>query len=233
MFTSETAAWIEALTVAVVDADTSLDPYAAVLRAVVSALPDVDGAALCVIKAGRPVTVAVHGNVADPFTAAQRRLGQGPTVQAFKERKPVTSADLTTDIRWPKLGQMVMSLPLRSVLCYPMGDLRRPVTLTLYGARPSALNDLDPALLHLLLAHTGIALAALAQRTRVQNLERALKTNERISVAIGILMTLDDCSEADAMAAMADASQTQNRKLNDIAAEVCLTGALPQPPAQS
>jgi GAF domain-containing protein len=230
MLPFEIPAWITALSAAVVDADNDPDPYGAVVQAVVSALPGVDGAVLCIMRAGKPVTVAVHGDIADRFTAAQRRVGQGPTVQTFKERRQIASADLTTDIRWPKLGQLVLSLPVRSVLCWPMGDARRPITLTLYAAHPSALNDLDGDLLGLVLAHAGIALAALTQRTRAQNLQRALKTNERISVAVGILMTLDSCSEAEAMTSMAAASQAQNRKLNDIADQVVLTGSLPTPP---
>ncbi|WP_170315528.1 GAF and ANTAR domain-containing protein [Nakamurella deserti] len=233
MHSHETTAWMEALSAAVVDADGDVDPYGAVLEAVVSALPEVDGAVLCVVKAGKPVTVAVHGDVADPFTEAQRHLGQGPTVQTFEQRTTITSADLTTDIRWPKLGQMVVALPVRSVVCFPMGDPERPVTLTLYAAQPSALDHLDADLLRLVLAHTGIALAALAQRTRAQNLQRAIRTNEPISVATGILMTLHGCTEADAMAVMTAASRAQNRKLSDIAAEVVLTGAMPPPPTGS
>jgi GAF domain-containing protein len=230
MFSFETPAWVTALSAAVLDPDGDPDPYGSVVRAVVSALPGVEGAVLCIQRAGRPVTVAVHGEVAESFTAAQRRVRQGPTVQTFKERRPIASADLTTDIRWPKLGLLMVPLPVRSVLCCPMGDARRPVTLTLYAAHPSALNDLDSDLLGLVLAHTGIALAALAQRTRAQNLQRALRTNERIGVAVGILMTLHKCSEAEAMSAMAAASQAQNRKLSDIADQVVLTGSLPPPP---
>ena len=228
----ETASWMTAMSAAVTDAGTGLDPYGAVLEAVMAALPDVEGAALCIVRAGKPVTVAAHGDVADRFITAQRRTGQGPTVQTFREQRLITSADLAGDIRWPTLGQMVVPLPVRSVLCFPMGDPRRPVTLTLYAARPSALDDLDAELVNLVLAQLSIALAALAQYTRAQHLQRALSTNEPISVAVGILMTLENCTEKEAMLAMTAASQAQNRKVKEIAADVVLTGTLPAPPDQ-
>lgn len=119
------------------------------------------------------------------------------------------------------------------MLCCPLPHAHpRPVTLTLYGTGPGALGDhLDPDVFSLVLMSTDLALAGLAQHSRARNLDSALKTNERIGVAIGVLVGLLRYTESDAHQALAAASQALNRKLNDIAAEVVLTGALPQPPA--
>lgn len=64
-------------------------------------------------------------------------------------------------------------------------------------------------------------------------LARALKTNDRIGMAIGVLVGLHRYTEEDAYRSLASASQALNRKLNHIAAEVVLTGALPELPVES
>lgn len=224
-------AWMLALAAAVIDGDSHLEPYEAVLEAVVGAVPGVDGAALCSTKSRKPVTLAVHGDAADSLITAQRRAGQGPTLHTLKDQTTTATDDLSIDSRWPQLHKFVSRLPVRSVLCRPLRHAHpRPVALTLYARQTSALGRLDVDLLDLVLATADVALAGIAQHARVRHLDRALQTNERISVAVGILMTLNNYSEDEAMAAMAVASQAENRKVNDIAADVVLTGAVPTTP---
>ncbi|WP_111766178.1 ANTAR domain-containing protein [Nakamurella deserti] len=226
------ATWFAPFTSAVVEADDHHDSAADVLRAAVAALPGVDGAALCTVRAGKPVTLAVYGDNADNFTSVQRRSGQGPTVSALRERVAVGSTDLATDVRWPKLHQVTALLHIRSVLCRPLGHAHpRATTLSLFAAAPGALDDLDADLLGVVVATTDLTLAGLAQHARVRHLERALESNERIGVAVGILMKLNGYTESDAMSALSAASQAENRKLKDIAADVVLTGAAPRPPS--
>lgn len=68
-----------------------------------------------------------------------------------------------------------------------------------------------------------------SQRTRARNLEQALDTNRAIGVAIGIVMAGQRCSADDAFALLRAASQSGNRKLRDVAAQVAYTGELPAP----
>lgn len=68
-----------------------------------------------------------------------------------------------------------------------------------------------------------------SQRTRARNLEQALDTNRAVGVAIGIVMAGQRCSAADAFALLRGASQSGNRKLRDVAAQVAYTGELPAP----
>lgn len=74
------------------------------------------------------------------------------------------------------------------------------------------------------LAQTRVELAAANER--VENLERALKTNRRIGMALGILMTRQALTDAAAFHCLVQASQHQNRKLADIAEDVIFTGHL-------
>jgi AmiR/NasT family two-component response regulator len=70
-------------------------------------------------------------------------------------------------------------------------------------------------------------LAALeTANSRADNLEIALQSNRRIGIAIGILMSSRQLSEADALDCLVQASQGQNRKLAHVADDVARTGAL-------
>ena len=64
-------------------------------------------------------------------------------------------------------------------------------------------------------------------REKVANLEVALETNRRISVAIGIIMTRALVTEDEAFDLLRRASQRSHRKLREIAEQVVSTGEVP------
>jgi AmiR/NasT family two-component response regulator len=61
---------------------------------------------------------------------------------------------------------------------------------------------------------------------KISNLETALKSSRRIGMAMGILMAQFRIRQEEAFDMLRDASQTQNRKLRDLAEDVILTGTL-------
>ena len=63
-------------------------------------------------------------------------------------------------------------------------------------------------------------------RDKISNLETALKSSRRIGMAMGILMAQFRIRQEQAFDMLRDASQTQNRKLRDLAEDVILTGTL-------
>ena len=68
----------------------------------------------------------------------------------------------------------------------------------------------------------------LAQRDHeVENLRIALETNRVIGVAVGIVMARQVCTREEAFELLRSFSQSQNRKLRDIAAQVQYTGTTP------
>ncbi|WP_185749116.1 ANTAR domain-containing protein [Humibacillus xanthopallidus] len=64
-------------------------------------------------------------------------------------------------------------------------------------------------------------------RRERDHLRVALMTNRVIAAAVGILMALRQLTYDEAYALLLDCSQTRNRKLREVAADVLETGALP------
>lgn len=63
-------------------------------------------------------------------------------------------------------------------------------------------------------------------RQRADNLQRALISNRRIGMAIGILMVTRHLPEAEAFECLKQESQRRNVKLRDVAEQVIYTGSL-------
>ncbi|SDG23184.1 ANTAR domain-containing protein [Pseudonocardia oroxyli] len=69
-----------------------------------------------------------------------------------------------------------------------------------------------------------------AAEERVANLERALLSNRRIGVAVGILMCSRRLTDEQAITALVAESQRRNRKVRELAETLILTGTLDDPP---
>lgn len=80
--------------------------------------------------------------------------------------------------------------------------------------------------------HAGMALAHATARARVANLEIALRTNREIAIAIGIIMDRDHLNEAQAFDLLQKLSQVRQVKLRDIAADIALSGEIPEVPTR-
>lgn len=181
----------------------------------------------------RPRTVASTGEPASMADAVQYQLGEGPTLQAIERRTPVVVSDATKDPRWPRFASSVESqLLIRSVLSVPLRGVRgNDASLNLYGDTTDAFDGPAIDVLPFAIAAADITLAGLRQRQRAHNLTRALLSNRRIGVGVGILMAQNHWTEDEAFAALGELSQALNRKVADLAEEVCLTGTLPSAPA--
>ncbi len=68
-----------------------------------------------------------------------------------------------------------------------------------------------------------------AYEEKIAHLQRALVSNRRIGIAIGILMARAGYTDEQAFECLRAASQQHNRKLRDIAEDVIYTGAIPTP----
>lgn len=72
-----------------------------------------------------------------------------------------------------------------------------------------------------------IALEARLHLEEVDHLKRALVTNRRIGMAIGVLMGVHRITEGEAWARLVGTSRNSNRKLRDVAEDVVSAGDLP------
>ena len=81
-----------------------------------------------------------------------------------------------------------------------------------------------------LATHGALALAGAGARQRSGQLADAVKTNRRIGMAIGIVMTQHKVTESQAGPCSTIASQNTNRKVRDIAEHIITTGMFPEAP---
>jgi GAF domain-containing protein len=210
------------------------DTIAAVTRLAVAAVPGVEQASISEGRVGRFRTIASTGDMATAADQIQYELGTGPCVDAIIDDAVYRSNDLVHDTRWPLFGTRAHAeTGVRSMMSLRlfMEDDDRVAGLNLYSARPDAFDDDAHAIANVVATHSATALIAASARERVDNLERALDSNRRIGMAMGVLMATHKITEADAFTLLRIASQNSNRKLTDIADDVVNTGilALPSP----
>lgn len=216
-----------------VPAEEADDQVSAVLTVAAALVPPTDGVSLTERRTGRrPHTSAASTVVAGEFDRLQFLVGEGPTVAALRDFHPVVVGDLTRDVRWPALREATTARSsVRSVLSLPVRAGRAAGSaVTFYAGAADAFDRAALEAAQLTLAALETALAGLEQRARASNLHRALMSNRRIGVAIGILMASRRCTEQQAFGALSDTSQILNRKLSEIADDVILTGTLPDLP---
>jgi hypothetical protein len=105
------------------------------------------------------------------------------------------------------------------------GDL---AAMSFYSAKSGAFTGLDVGVASMFAPFAALSLQRQLHEEDVDNLESALTTSRQIGTAIGILMAREFLTSDQAFDLLRRASQHLNRKLRDIAAEVELTGALPE-----
>jgi AmiR/NasT family two-component response regulator len=92
--------------------------------------------------------------------------------------------------------------------------------LNVYADHADAFDDHDIMSGLLLAVHGASAVEAIAAREEAEHLRRALISNRRIGMAMGILMAGDKVTDAQAFDLLRIASQSCNRKIVDIAQDV-------------
>jgi ANTAR domain len=212
------------------------DTVAAVTRLAVAAVPGVEQASISEGRNGRFRTVASTGDLATAADQIQYELRTGPCVDAIVEDAVYCSNDISLDTRWPAFGARAHAetgaTSMMSLRLFFEGD-DRIAGLNLYSTRADAFDDQAHVIANLVATHSVTALIAASAREKVSNLQRALTSNRRIGMAMGVLMTSHNLTEHDAVTLLRIASQNSNRKLTDIADDVITTGTLELPAPRS
>lgn len=180
------------------------------------------------------LTLMVEGEVStgvftDPATPEidrqQYTSGRGPCLDAFR-RMEVNRIDSTADeTRWPEFCLAAAVHGVRSSLSLPMVARHQALgALNLYSRSPAAFDEGSAARLEPFADAAAIVLAN-AQvywdaRTLSDNLRQAMQSRATIDQAIGILMAPGGRTAADAFELLVRASQRENRKMRDMAAEM-------------
>jgi transcriptional regulator with GAF, ATPase, and Fis domain len=221
---------------ALLDANRGPATTTAVTQLAVTVVPGVEQASITEGRNGKFRTVASTGAVATTGDRIQYELGSGPCVDAIVDDAVFRSNDIVTDTRWPQFGARVHAetdtTSMMSLRLF-MEDDDAIAGLNLYSTQPDAFDDDAEAIATVLATHSATALIAATAQERVANLQQALKSNRRIGMAMGVLMSSHKLTEDDAFTLLRIASQNSNRKLTDVADDVITTGALDLPPGTS
>jgi GAF domain-containing protein len=186
---------------------------------------------------GKPLTAACSDDVASQVDEIQFFLGEGPSLEAVRQRGPVSIADTAADSPWPKFAEQAAAYGIRSCLSLPLVVDGKPIgALNLYSPAPRAFGTEQTARAESFARNASAALAIatrLASYTALTNQLRAsLATRGVIDQALGIVMAQQHCSQSEAFAILRTASQNRNVKLREVAKQIVarVSGKSPDPP---
>jgi hypothetical protein len=197
-------------------------------------MPGCRHAAVVVIEADRPRTLASTDAVPDHVDAVQFDAGEGPSLDVLVTDDYVRVDDLADDPRWPKFGsRAVEAANVRSMINYRLylGRHRR-AALSFYSTWPHAFDEVAAAIGAIFAAYCSLTLITQQLDDEVHP-ERAANVHREIGVAIGILMATEQRTAEDAFTMLRTASQRLHRDLQEVARQVTTTGRLPEEPGNA
>lgn len=195
-----------------------------------SAVAGADAAIVRLLLAGRPVLSGATDAVVHRLDELQHHLGQGPAVQALQQHRAVVVDCLPADPRWPELRGPAGDAGVGGVVAVVLQAHDHPIgCLSVYGRRPAHFDGDAVARVGMLAHHAATVLANMQvyweTRHLADNLQQALGSRATIDHAIGILMAGGSPSPSEAFGLLARASQRENRKVRDIAADIVARAA--------
>jgi hypothetical protein len=190
-------------------------------------VPACSGATAALWRDGEPAEVvevaATHPDLAELFDVCQA-AGTGPWAAALATGETVYCADTLDDGRWPGYTSEALNRGVRCsvTLVHRFGPMN--VTLTLFGARPRALDPAKVGVAELLIAFGGATMGNASiygetQRT-AHHLRESAESRMVVDQAKGILMHALGCTAAEAFDRMRQISQTRHVKVTDVAATI-------------
>lgn len=185
----------------------------------------------------KPATVACSDPLATQVDQVQYRDGDGPCLTAMREGQVVRVDSMADDSRWPAFGQRAASMGVRSSLSLPLlADGTPTGALNVYAPQEAAFGPQQVRRAERLAAMGSGALTVVLRlaslMARNQQLRASLESRAVIDQAMGVIMAVRRCTPEQALAILRSASQNQNVKLRDLAADIVAqaSGELPGPP---
>lgn len=182
---------------------------------------------------GRHVVVdyaASHSDLATAFEY-QYETGQGPTVQAVRERHTVVVADILRDERWPEYPSMAVQCGDHSSITYPCDLDGEILTLGVHSCRGNRLSPDTMVLpLAMLAEHVVTTLRSLGRDAdalrEAVHMRRAMSARTVIDQAKGILMHARGLTSQQAFEELRKVAQRNGMKVTDVAQQLMAEQAL-------
>lgn len=184
-----------------------------------------DMAGITLLVEGKPRTGVFTDPDAPEIDEAQYSTGQGPCLDAFRHKEVFRIDSTAEETRWPDFARECAAHGIASTLSIPIVARDEGLgALNLYSHEPSAFDDTSMTTMESFAAHAAIVLANTQvywdARELSENLNQAMQSRATIDHAVGIMMASGGRSPEDAFRILVRASQRENRKLRDIAAEI-------------
>jgi GAF domain-containing protein len=197
-----------------------------ITSAAVHAVPGAeDGGISYVIARKRVESRAWTGDLANEADRLQNRVREGPCLDAIWTQRIVRIDDMTTEVRWPRFAAGAVRLGVASSLSFQLFvEDDRLGALNLYSRSPHAFGAESEDIGRVFASHAAVALSG-AQTE--DNLRKAMTSRDVLGQAKGILMERYKLTSDQAFHTLALASQQANRKIIEVAEELCETGSMP------
>ena len=195
---------------------------------VAQAVPGCAGATATLWRGGElDSSAASHPDLA-VLLDRQLARGSGPVFDAVRTGAPARCADTLAELdarddggRWPEYAAEALCRGVRcsATLVHSSGDLL--VTLTLYGARPKALDPAAVPLASLLAAVGGVSLVNASRyddsRRTASRLEEAVTARAAVKQAKGLLMNALRCDADAALARLRHLARARHVEVTEVA----------------
>lgn len=163
--------------------------------------------------------------------------GHGPCMEAMRNGTRVDVPDMAAETRWGAYSAHGQAHGINTAVSLPFTvDGQSIGAVNLFSATPHAFTGPDIDRMQAFTAQASTALTILLRHARQtvldEQVQEALASRALIDQALGILMVTNKINSREAFAILRHTSQTTNRKVTDIAAELIRTstGHAPQPP---
>lgn len=184
-----------------------------------------DMAGITMLVDGVPSTGVFTDSEAPEIDKAQYESGQGPCLDAFRNQKVYRMESTATDLRWPQFARDAAAHGIKSTLSLPITARAEGLgALNLYSRTEAAFGETDAERMMTFATHAAVVLTN-AQvywdaRHLNENLNQAMQSRATIDHAVGIVMATGGKSPEEGFQVLVRASQRENRKLREIAAEI-------------
>ncbi|QKE85091.1 GAF and ANTAR domain-containing protein [Arthrobacter sp. NEB 688] len=191
----------------------------------VSLLP-ITAAGVLVAVDGRLTVMAATPGLANAQEVLLGNREEGPCVEAFRTRAPVTSVDLAEAAdRWPSVSRMAVSSGLRAVHALPLQLQQEAIgSLGLFGEAETSMSAPDLALARALAHVATIAIVnarvVSGQTTVTAQLQRALDSRVVIEQAKGMIAGEGAVDMEEAFGALRGYARDRGEQLAVVAASV-------------
>src|SRR4051794_1177082 len=183
-----------------------------------------DMAGITMLVEGRPRTAVFTDDQAPEIDTAQYETGVGPCLDAFRHNRTYRIVSTTADTNWPAFSAAARSFGVVSTMSLPVAARSEALgALNLYSC-DSVFSYEDEDLGAVFATQAAIVLANAQAywdaRHLSEQLSESMQYRSVIEQAKGILMASGGRDANEAFQLLVRASQRENRKLRDIAAEL-------------